>query len=382
MTSFPIDVLMEIFLCVSAKPLVRFRCVCKSWNSLITNPFFIKAYLERSIKLHRFDLLKYDFNNLSRVQIRYSPKNELSSNLDNSFVGDGEKFKLVGACNGIVCLSTFDCKNPHHSKIFLWNPSTGENRALPQPSLRVSNLVGFGFDSSSGHPDDFKVVNVNIRFEEYSNYTSQVEVYGFRRNCWKQVGNIFPPVLTQHLRHQSFCSIFPSSHLGHQVIFENFICWCPVFCVDNEIVTLLIIFDVVQDVFRQLPFPAIMPPAEKHINLLDGCLSVIAHNSSTNHYEVWFMKEFGVCESWTKLYTIGSIENCWPVGFANSGEVFFLRRLCNGLRYHSPIQCVLYNVGSEDYKEFGVEVDSLYSTQLVPYIESLISLSSTNNAEH
>ncbi|KAF8013808.1 hypothetical protein BT93_I1612 [Corymbia citriodora subsp. variegata] len=381
MASFPIDVLVEIFLWLSAKSLVRFRCVCKSWNSLLTSPFFIKAYLERSIKLHKFDLLKYDFNNISRVQIHYSPKNELSD-LNNSFVGDGEKFKLVGSCNGIVCLSTFDCKNPHRSKIFLWNPSTGENRALPQPNFCVSNLIGFGFDPSSGHLDDFKVVNVNIHFEKHSNYTSQVEVYDFRRNCWKQVGNIFPPLLTKHLRHQSFCSIFPSSHLGHQVIFKNFICWCPIFCVDDEIVTLLILFDVVQDDFRKMAFPDIMPPTEKHISLLDGCLSLIAYNSSTDHYEVWLMKEFGVCELWTKLYTIGSIVNCWPVGFAISGEVFFLEKLYKGLRYHSPIQCVLYNVGSEEFEKFGVEVDSLYSTQLVPCIESLISLSSANNVEH
>ncbi|KAF7849688.1 hypothetical protein BT93_L0387 [Corymbia citriodora subsp. variegata] len=355
MASFPIDVLEEIFLWLPAKPLGRFRCVCKSWNSFLTSPFFIKAYLERSIKLHKFDLLKYDFNNISRVQIHYSPKNE-SSNLDTSFIKDGKIFKLVGSCNGIACLSSFDSKILHHSKnilsnpskIFLWNPSTGENIILPQPSHHV------------GYPYDFSIVNMNIYLEQHSNYTSQVEVYSFRRNCWKQLSNIFPPSLTQHL--------------GNQVIFKNFICWCPCFRLDHEIVALLILFDVVQDDFQKIALPDIMPLGKKVINLLEGCLSVIAHNSSTENYEVWIMKEFGVYKSWIKFYR--------PIGFANSGEVFFIHTFYMGLRFKSPSRLALYNIQSKKFEAFHVKVNCYDTTQLVTCLESLISLSSTNNVKH
>ncbi|KAF8013880.1 hypothetical protein BT93_I1672 [Corymbia citriodora subsp. variegata] len=370
MASFPIDVLVEIFLWLSVKPLVRFRCVCKSWNSLLTSPFFIKAYLERSIKLHKFNLLKYNFNKISRVQIHYSPKNELS-NLDTSFIKDGKKFELVGSCNGIACLSSFNSEIPHRSKIFLWNPSTGENITLPQPSHHVSNLVGFGFNPLSGHLDDFSIVNMNIYLEQHPNYTSQVEVYSFRRNCWKQLGNIFAPSLTQLL--------------GNQVIFKNFICWCPCVYLDDKFVALLILFDVVQDDFQKIALPDIMPLGIKVINLLEGCLSVIAHNSSTENYEVWIMKEFGVCKSWIKLYTIGvsmrELFSYQPVGFANSGEVFFIDTAYMGLRVKSPSRLVLYNIQSEKFEAFHVKVD--YDTaQLVTCLESLISLSSTNNVKH
>ncbi|KAL3753203.1 hypothetical protein ACJRO7_000578 [Eucalyptus globulus] len=371
MASFPVDILTEIFLRISARPLVRFRCVCKSWNSLLTSPFFIKAYLERSTKFHKFNLLKYDSDNFSRVQIHKPPNNEMSD-LDTSFIRDGEKFKLVDSCNGITCFSTFDRKIRHNSKIFLWNPSTGENVALPQPSYHVSNLVGFGFNPLSGHLDDFTVVNMNIYFEQHPNYTSQVEVYSFRRNCWKQLGNIFPPSLTQHL--------------GNQVIFENFICWCPCFRPGHEKITLLILFDVVQDAFHKIALPDMMPLGEKLISLLDGCLSVIAHNLSTEYYEVWIMKEFGVCESWTKLYTIGvstrSIVSYRPVGFVDSGKVFFVDTFYVGLRFKSPSHLALYNVRSEKFETFKVAVDCYYTTQLVTCLDSLISLSSTNNVKH
>ncbi|XP_030543911.1 F-box/kelch-repeat protein At3g23880-like [Rhodamnia argentea] len=368
MASLPVDVLMEIFLWLSAKTLVRFRCVCKSWNSLLISPFFIKAYLERSIKLHKFYLLKDDFN-FSRIQIHDCHKSELSD-LDTSFVEDGQQFKLVGSCNGVVCLSNFGHGYTRHSKIYLWNPSTGENRALPQANSHVCNVVGFGFDPSSGHLDDFKVVSLSIYFEGPSDHTSQVEVYyGFRRNCWKQVGDIFPA---------SFAHC-----LHHQVILENFICWCPFHPLNDE--SSLILFDVVKDVFQRIAVPDVLPLAQKYINLLDGCLSLIAYNSLTQLFDVWLMKEFGACESWTKLYTIGAPADgslgYWPVGSANSGEILFSKALESGIAKRHWV-LLLYNVGSEEFEEFGVELDSCFNVRVVPFIESLISLSSTNNVEH
>ncbi|KAF7849578.1 hypothetical protein BT93_L0612 [Corymbia citriodora subsp. variegata] len=272
MATFPDDILREIFFRLSIRPLGRFRCICKSWKSLLTKPPFIKAYIERSIKLDKFDLLKYDLDNFSRVRICYSPENQLSD-LDISFIEDGEKFKLIDSYNGII---------------FLWNPSTSENIALSQPSFHVFNFVGFGFDPTSGHPDDFKVVNVNFYFEQCHNYTSLVDVYSFRRNCWKQLSNIFPPSLTQRI--------------GNQVIFENFICWCSCFRRNHGTVTSLILFDVVNDVFREIALPDMMPPEEKHIGLLDGCLSLTTHNSLTRQCEEWILKEFSIRESWTKLF--------------------------------------------------------------------------------
>ncbi|KAF8013877.1 hypothetical protein BT93_I1669 [Corymbia citriodora subsp. variegata] len=128
-----------------------------------------------------------------------------------------------------------------------------------------------------------------------------------------------------------------------------------------------------------------MPLGKKVINLLEVCLSVIAHNSSTENYEVWIMKEFGVCKSWIKLYTIGVSTrerfSSRPVGFANSGEVFFIDTVYMGLRVKSPSRLVLYNIQSEKFEAFHVKVD-YDTTQLVTCLESLISLSSTNNVKH
>ena len=44
------EVVMEILSWVPAKPLTRLKLVCKSWNSIISHPHFVKLHLYRSPK--------------------------------------------------------------------------------------------------------------------------------------------------------------------------------------------------------------------------------------------------------------------------------------------------------------------------------------------
>ncbi|CAL4897523.1 unnamed protein product [Urochloa decumbens] len=43
----PVDVLCDILLCLPAKELCRFRLVCRSWQSLTSDPLFAKAHTQR-----------------------------------------------------------------------------------------------------------------------------------------------------------------------------------------------------------------------------------------------------------------------------------------------------------------------------------------------
>ncbi|ESW30366.1 hypothetical protein PHAVU_002G147500 [Phaseolus vulgaris] len=46
----PLDIVMEILSWLSVKTLMRLRCVCKTWNSLIFHLAFVNLHLERSSK--------------------------------------------------------------------------------------------------------------------------------------------------------------------------------------------------------------------------------------------------------------------------------------------------------------------------------------------
>ncbi|WVY90914.1 hypothetical protein V8G54_036428 [Vigna mungo] len=51
----PNEVIAEILSWLPAKTLIRFRCVSKTWNSLIINSYFVKLHHKRSI-LFQMDL--------------------------------------------------------------------------------------------------------------------------------------------------------------------------------------------------------------------------------------------------------------------------------------------------------------------------------------
>ncbi|RXH90692.1 hypothetical protein DVH24_035456 [Malus domestica] len=69
----PEEILFEILVRLPVKSLLRFRCVCKSWNTLISSPDFRNAHLEKNIMRDSYDYVlirtaNYRFS-LSRFSI-------------------------------------------------------------------------------------------------------------------------------------------------------------------------------------------------------------------------------------------------------------------------------------------------------------------------
>ncbi|XP_030551103.1 F-box/kelch-repeat protein At3g23880-like [Rhodamnia argentea] len=196
-----------------------------------------------------------------------------------------DKYELVGSCNGVACLSTYDENDFTRSEIFLWNPWTGEWRRLPRPRFFVSEVIGFGFVSSQGsgsarlpRPGDFKVVNIRIESGLFMGRCSQVEVYSLRRSSWKRISNGFP------------CGI-DHKCLGNQVVFRNFVCW------SYQYDASLVMFDLVEEAFHRMVLPLSMRLLTEQICPLGGCLCLIGYKPSCQSREVWIMKEFGIAES-------------------------------------------------------------------------------------
>ncbi|KAL3718121.1 hypothetical protein ACJRO7_003282 [Eucalyptus globulus] len=343
MAGLPDEIKTEILLRLPAKSLVRFRCMCKSWNSMLTSTSFVEAYGDRSSRFGDKYLLKYNSKDSSRIGI-YDLSSRLLSNLDPLFNLSHDTYELVGSCNGIVCLAAYDKYGHTRSEISLWNPSTHERRRLPQPCFLVSELIGFGFDpsSSDGHLGDFKVVNIRMESGFFMGRRSQVEVYSLRRNSWKRIGSVFPRG-------------FDPDCLGNQVVFRNFVCW------SYQHDASLVLFDLVEEVFHRMVLPLSMRAVTECVSLLDGCLSLIARNPSRRSREVWIMKEFGAVEPWTKLYTIDlsstscTISQCTPLGFAGSRGIFFVKD------YSAGLHVVSYNVETARFEKVQVQVDSVQS---------------------
>ncbi|KAJ9554013.1 hypothetical protein OSB04_018058 [Centaurea solstitialis] len=180
--NFPLDVLSNILIRLPAKPLARIRCVSKPWNTLLSQPSFIKSHLQRYIK----------------------DNDEILVVFANGFGSDPEL--VHGSVNGLICLS-YRTSNNAEPVIQIWNRSLLAILTLPSYcnpfgcTEKISIQFGFRFDPKT---HDYKVIkfmtpiptlliliqnsfkdrDVNLPYENI-----QVEVFkGFLSNVTKIVG--------------------------------------------------------------------------------------------------------------------------------------------------------------------------------------------------
>ncbi|AES97629.1 glutamine synthetase, putative [Medicago truncatula] len=123
------------------KPLMQFRCVCKLWNSLISDPKFAKKQLRFSTAYlihiltysslpNKYTIKSYPFDSLftKDVACNIIAQHEITSN---------HPVYIVGSCNGIICVSEYHIHDGF--AIFrLWNPSIRKFIELPVGTKCVS----------------------------------------------------------------------------------------------------------------------------------------------------------------------------------------------------------------------------------------------------
>ncbi|KAJ9562370.1 hypothetical protein OSB04_007530 [Centaurea solstitialis] len=135
----PDDVLRNILSRLSAKPLMRFRCASKHWNSLITDPHFMNSRSRRMILMHSSlaGLCAFDPKHQNVVKLTYPFEHQIYG------------CKIIGTLNGIVFLvlqkGMFGA-----CTLILYNPltrATKEVPGLPPPCCRISAINGclYGF---------------------------------------------------------------------------------------------------------------------------------------------------------------------------------------------------------------------------------------------
>ncbi|KDO40713.1 hypothetical protein CISIN_1g044669mg, partial [Citrus sinensis] len=128
------------------KSLIRFKCICKFWCTLINSPSFISRHLKN-----------YNDEN-ARLFVEY-----------NTFGFEGQRFALFSD-ETLTDLSSYQVFEPQISKIMmglfciytpscidLWNPATRELRPLPKCNIELIDIFEIGIQEV--------VWNVGIGFE-------------------------------------------------------------------------------------------------------------------------------------------------------------------------------------------------------------------------
>ncbi|XP_026409937.1 F-box protein At3g07870-like [Papaver somniferum] len=218
---------------------------------------------------------------------------------------------ILGYCNGLICLRI----SSYNGYLFyIWNPYTGEYKKIPRVELwefrenyNISEWwirYGFGYDC----------VRDDYRFVKIGKY--RIQVYTLGSDSWNNT--------------RSIPYYFPGTNSIHDcgVPFNGGLyCLCTK---DTEETSTEVIesFDISSENIVDVPLPKTMPKSlTRSVGVLRDCLCLLAR-VSYNDLDVWVMQAYGVRESWTKTFTIGSESDSfyqsfcpWPVWAFQNGEI-------------------------------------------------------------
>ncbi|XP_050231384.1 F-box/kelch-repeat protein At3g06240-like [Mercurialis annua] len=338
MSEIPFDNMYGILKHLPVKSLLRFRCLSKAYRSLIDSRDFINLHLSQSKTTNTNRVLITAQTNLEQpvwddenenkksyamnldcpdhqlVEFNH-PLSVISGSLNqNSYYDDHLRNPVIfGSCNGLIALYHPD------QGVLLWNPSTKKQQKLPNfwgPDHKIHSsdnlLDGFGYDPVN---DDYKLIRIRTANDEREK-RSRAMVYSVKHDCSRRIQEFLYDANYNHKRDSGTlvgsCLHWIVSELDYY---------------DNLIVAL----NLEDERFRAVPTPDLKHDNYWLIELgeIGGCLSMSMDDSRDLLVEIWIMKEYGVCESWSKIFStykpnLGLYDylrsHVKPIGYSRTGD--------------------------------------------------------------
>ncbi|KAL3721388.1 hypothetical protein ACJRO7_033819 [Eucalyptus globulus] len=324
----PDDVVVDhILKRLPVRSLLRFRCVCRSWRSTIDGPRFVALHLNHSA-LHagNWHLAYLDWDDLDHRLCSLLSGESLArasmSQIEIPFAGPRDCFVFPGSCNGLICIMEVAANEPDES-IYVWNLFTRKHKAVPRfgPAKKFLSMektmegLGFGFDARS---NDHKIVRI-LQDVNRKGLETRVQIYTLSTDSWRSLECEVP----------ALCNPIPAVFLNgnlHWFVSKH-----------TEGYGSVLLFDVASEVFDE------MVPSEEFLHVLsvssEAVLSVlndllavctirgeaVGHPKPLSVCSIWVMREYGVPESWTELYSFEYSGRVSGVdGFTRDGELLML----------------------------------------------------------
>ncbi|KAJ6325279.1 hypothetical protein OIU76_012376 [Salix suchowensis] len=336
----PEDVMMDILIALPIKSILRFRCLSKSWNSLITDKNFINAYLAQAKPL----LLLRRWQDRQELYSLHLDNESLDRSLQFQnlpFRSEAGCFDIIGSCNGVVCLSDIDHQGRTKSLI-LWNPTIRKHLNLPLPKLcgPHSATWGFGFDLSS---DDYKVVRVVRQVSSKREFPMEFQVFSLKRRSWERIN--YRPALGPFCVAPEACK---NSGYCNQVAFNGILHWLVYREENDSRHSFVLSFDLSNDKFGEIMLPQRLARVDIFwmvISEFDDSLAALFYRRDAKSVDVWFMREYGVRNSWDRLYRIQVDGFTRAMVFRKNGEILMTK--------HGSDEVVSCNPRTQASRNFG-----------------------------
>uniref|UniRef100_A0A5B7BIV1 Putative F-box associated interaction domain-containing protein n=1 Tax=Davidia involucrata TaxID=16924 RepID=A0A5B7BIV1_DAVIN len=351
--NLPHEIITEILSRLPVKTLLQFRCVCKSWCSLISNPQFVKTHLNLSTNEQEYAHYRiilssvrphFNLKSCSLYSSLYEPSVD-AVELDYPMKNPHNSVWIVGSCNGLICIAI------EEDDIFIWNPSTRKSKRLPNSGMRMRYgcfmIYGFGYDDST---DDYKVLGIFCVVGNVGSYETEVKIYTLRTDSWRRIQD-FP------------CGI-PLDDSGKYA--NGALHWAASCEMGSNYSWVIVSFDLAKETYGEVAQPNYGGSVSDFtLGILGGCLCVVCTYIGT-HADVWVMKEYTVKDSWTKLVTIPYLTGLpqYPMPLCISKNDEILTEFGSSLVIYNPKNNIFRYPLIHNFQAY-LEVDT--------YVESLVS---------
>ncbi|XP_061349787.1 F-box/kelch-repeat protein At3g23880-like [Gastrolobium bilobum] len=342
----PQELLIQILLRLPVKSLVRFKCVSKSWLSLISDPHFARSHFELApARIHRLVFLAasaYEARSIDSDAPLYNHSSAAAVKLDFLLSQSYPHAEIKGSCRGFLLL---DC----YTNLYVWNPSTGVHKRIscyPLEPKYFTFIHGFGYDPST---DDYLVVQAS--YDPGADLTTHMEIFSLRTNTWKQIEGA-------HFPYMNSCD---DARVGS--LLNGAIHWL-VWNYDLSL-NVIVAFDLTERSCSEIPLPDDFFDDFESCELwvLGGFLSLWAIGEGTT--DIWVMEEYKVHSSWTKAITVSTndipTQYFSPICSTKNGDIVGLDGTKGFVKYNDKGLLQEY-------------CNDSHGCQVAMYTESLLSL--------
>ncbi|KAG5009984.1 hypothetical protein JHK87_018499 [Glycine soja] len=321
--SLPLELIEEILLRLPVRSILRFKCVCKSWFSLISEPqFAVSHYDLAATPTHRL-LLRSDYYfyaqsidtdtplNMHPTTVNLllpppSPPRDPGPSNFNHYYDSRFQPEILGSCRGFLLLYYITRR-----EIILWNPSIGLHKRITDVAYRnLTNefLFGFGYDPST---DDYLLILVSTFF--ITPPEVGLHVFSFKTCSWKEY---YPSLSYDDCGNKCRAGSLLNGAL-HWLVFSR-----------DKKRHVIIAIDLIQMILFEIPLLDSLI-SEKYLidclRVIGGCLGVCCWVQEREVTEIWVMKEYKVQSSWTKSFVIPNYDeyiHFSPICITKDGGIF------------------------------------------------------------
>ncbi|XP_074323979.1 putative F-box protein At1g32420 [Apium graveolens] len=348
----PEDIIrLEILTRLSVKSLMRFRCICKSWQSLISSdPVFIKSHHACS---------SIDTND-RLVVFRFYKHPDTCYPDESNHPLVWRDTMLAGSVNGIVCFYHNYGGNVVISGFEIWNPAIHQYKYVPPPSAyNVSHrpCIGFSFDPIE---NDYKVIHITHN----DAMPLVADVYSCNADSWSNIS-------------VSSSFILEDGEISQHATNVNGILYRSYHKKGDYKTHFPVSFDTRAEVFTMFPSLDYLPAKYFALVNLKNSLAIIVYDFADVSYVDVFVLNQAMSsngETLSKLYTVGPItleRNMEILQCSRDGELIF--KNAEALKYVC-IDPETHAIGSTSIHPFDSHFKIPAYTCAFGYTETLVSV--------